>query len=668
MKIADALLLSAVAFFCVAAYLYVPESTQLYQGDIAIIIGSLTLFGSLWIKRRSLHEQVVAHERHEVRPYHPVHYSLIIISAFCLLLLAERNGYMLEMRWMVFWIDIHGQFLLFIIGILCGLIGIAGLYPSDLNIIPRILKQHRREFLLVGLVTLIAYCLRWWQIENLVRTLMDEGPFLYRVVTLRHHTANPILHPISGVATFPHIYPYLQLLSAELFGSTIASFRLVSVLFGTLTIPPLYWLARQLFDRQIALVSSIFLATFPPHIHMSRNGINNIADPLPGVLAIACLVAAIQTKKKLYYVLAGIFYGLLPYFYEGGELLYGALIPIWIIWMVLVGGMKPNWGDIGRMLGIAMMIVFPVYYTNAMIDVPAFSRLSDAGLPDNILYYLLATENGAEQLQFYFRDFLLPPILHYFHAPDGSLFYGGETPLILSMFVPLFFLGVGYAIWHIRQWGALFIGWIALTALGNSLVFIFNAWTARFVVAMPAVTLLMAVGLVITWRLLIKIPSNSSEIYIKRMRLQMMLLVIIIAGWQVSYYFNQHIPFYNQQVGKLYGFYDAVFRASDENNRGTTIYFIYDDYTQGQYTEPFFLYKDRGLSFLMLESHLFDPATLDMNQDYAFYIRERDLSVLQKLDTYWHLDGPYYTWDTRIPRHERLLLYRATVGNRRPLE
>src|SRR5690606_40187191 len=64
--------------------------------------------------------------------------------------------------------------------------------------------------------------------------------------------------------------------------------------------------------------------------------------------------------------------------------------------------------------------------------------------------------------------------------------------------VPLFLLGLVHALR--RRSGWLLVLWVLLTALGNSLI-LFNNWTARFVVVMPAIAILCAVWLRCTWEM-----------------------------------------------------------------------------------------------------------------------------------------------------------------------
>src|SRR3989344_8359708 len=65
------------------------------------------------------------------------------------------------------------------------------------------------------------------------------------------------------------IWFYLTDLSYKIFGMTLVSSRLMSILFGSLSILALYFLAKEMFNKKIALISSILLTFSAYHILMT---------------------------------------------------------------------------------------------------------------------------------------------------------------------------------------------------------------------------------------------------------------------------------------------------------------------------------------------------------------------------------------------------------------
>jgi len=111
--------------------------------------------------------------------------------------------------------------------------------------------------------------------------------------------------------------------------------RLPSALFGILTVLGLYFLARELFNKKVALLSSFFLAVSFWHINFSRIGFRAIMSPLFAVLAIYFLLVALRSRKYiLNSLLGGIFLGLGFYSYIAFRALPLLAVIIWLIYWI----------------------------------------------------------------------------------------------------------------------------------------------------------------------------------------------------------------------------------------------------------------------------------------------------------------------------------------------
>ena len=567
----------------------------------------------------------------------PIRRTPTLLGLAFLTILALRGSNMLIFPTLAALLPVQVQALCLLAGISLLLIGIGGLRRAHLALLRDFLAVHRREALLFSAIVGLAFALRLYHVGDSVLAFIDEGPFMSALMQMRLDptlSLTAIMHP---VASSTRLFPFIQLLLSDVFGDSLAIFRLTPVLFGTLTVAATYGLARSLFDRRTAFIAGLIFATFPPHIHMSRIGIYNIADPLFGVLALLCFSLALRTRQRLYYVLAGIALGMLRYFYEGGELVFPALILLWVIWLFLTGPQRPSWSGLGWMLAMALLVALPVYFTNASYGLPFFTRLNARNLGSAYWEQFLLSANGLKQLFIYLGGHFLPPLLHYFHAPDASLFYGGQTALVLPFLVPFFLLGVVFALWRLRRGGMLLLLWLLVTVIGNSLI-IYNNWTARFVVAMPAVALVVAVGLRYSLPLILKAP---------RWRLYKS-LVVIFCLLQVLYYFGLHLPYYNHQIVDLRRHYDVVYRtmALPEDTR---VYMVYEDYIQTYLTFDFLKYLGDQHEFVAVDMDNFDLSKLPHDQHYVFFANPNDKAVISKFEQVWYLDGPYYD-STDIPQ------------------
>jgi len=581
-----------------------------------------------------------------------------------LYLLAERN--ITWTRPIPDWlkaITVDGQMLMFGAGVGLVMIGLLGIRADDRHRLRHI--QHPDMRLLIGLVV-IGFFIRSWDNINTVRGFIDEGPFILAIRTMRENPSEVgLLQPIHFINAFSYIYSYMERIFSDIFGSNLGIFRLTSAMFGTLTIPVVYWLARELCDRPTAILSALFITTFPPHIHFSRLGINNIADLFWGGLALASLIHAVKNRPMLsvvqpsvnrreglkwnvrvsprifqqkipampMYAFSGMMLGLLPYFYEGGELLYPILVIIWLIGMTLFSANKPSFrGVIWLVIGF-IFIAFPNYLMVAGNGMPLFSRVSANQLPEGFWSQLLINENGLSRLAGFFQKNIMPPLLHLFHAPDGSVFYGGHTPLVLPHFVPLFLLGLGHALLRPRPSGMLLVVWVILTVLGNSII-AQSSWSARFVVVFPALVILMAIGLRYTVPMLP--PMNP-----RLMRRAGVVLVGGIVVLQGIYYFHDHLPIYHKQISNGLGQYDVLFRTLDLP-AGSRALVLNPDVLQYLYMKDYLAYAGADVRLDEWSIDDLDVRPFPQKVDYTgIFINWWDREMIETAWFVWELRGPY---------------------------
>jgi len=91
--------------------------------------------------------------------------------------------------------------------------------------------------------------------------------------------------------------------------------RIVSAIFGTLTVLGVFLLIKTVFNSQIALFSSFFLAISFWHVNFSRIGFRAILVPFLLSWSLYWLIKAFQNKKMGSAIFSGIFFGLGFYTY-----------------------------------------------------------------------------------------------------------------------------------------------------------------------------------------------------------------------------------------------------------------------------------------------------------------------------------------------------------------
>jgi hypothetical protein len=414
-------------------------------------------------------------------------------------------------------------------------------------------------------ITLLGFGLRLWRLEDAVHAYVDEYHFVEAVNHLRDHPNEQFTLPFGWIAQFSWLYPYTQYLTVNLLGASLSSLRLISVLIGTLTIPAIYALVRAGWTRPVALLTALLLATFPPHVHFSRLALNNIADPLFGVLALALLAHGWRTGKRSTFIWAGVALALTQYFYEGGRLLFPALLLLFAL--VLARSADRGRRDGLRwMLLTTLLLALPLYWGLVFNQQPIAARLIEKRLGWEYGLGFLS-----DPLTF-FGVFIEPPLLHLIHLPDESgLYYGGQTALLLPYAVPLFMAGMASLLYDARRPLVLtLLLWIAAAVIGNSLI-VESRYSARFVVVLPALAIITTLGLQ---------TVTSLAAYQTRIRyLQGILMIsagLLLAAVQVHYYFNLHLPYYNEQIRPYADYIDAAYRMR-ELPAGTRVYMVSDD-------------------------------------------------------------------------------------------
>ncbi|MAF20822.1 MAG: hypothetical protein CMI55_04025 [Parcubacteria group bacterium] len=194
-------------------------------------------------------------------------------------------------------------------------------------------KKYRIIILLLILV--LAGFFRIWQIDSI-------PPGLYPDEAINGNDALDTLStnlPAGKAGQFKVFYPenngreglfiWLIAFAFKIFGPGIWSLRLVSAIFGILTVLGLYLMTKELFlsgnsDKKsrtfnspsmIALLSAFFLAISFWHTNFSRIGFRAVLVPFLMCFSFYFLLKAFRKNTTLDYIWAGIFFGLGFYTY-----------------------------------------------------------------------------------------------------------------------------------------------------------------------------------------------------------------------------------------------------------------------------------------------------------------------------------------------------------------
>jgi len=127
------------------------------------------------------------------------------------------------------------------------------------------------------------------------------------------------------------IHTYSILVSMLFFGVNDFSIRFPSAFYGTLTVVVTYFLAKELFNKKIAIFAALFLSISPWHFVFSRIAFHVITAPFFFVLGFYLIIKGIR-KNRNYLMAAAVVLGLSLYTYYSMRL----FVPLFLFGMFLI--------------------------------------------------------------------------------------------------------------------------------------------------------------------------------------------------------------------------------------------------------------------------------------------------------------------------------------------
>lgn len=171
-------------------------------------------------------------------------------------------------------------------------------------------KTQRNTFILLALIFLGGLFIRAYKVGSLPGGLYPDesvnGIDALRALETNHFS---LFYPNNNGRE--GLFINLQAVAVHFFGNTITSLRSLAVIFGSLAILGMYFLAREVWQRRLAgLISAFLVATSYWAINFSRIGFR--ASMVPFVLSFMLFFFARGVRRKSYwdFVWAGLFFGL----------------------------------------------------------------------------------------------------------------------------------------------------------------------------------------------------------------------------------------------------------------------------------------------------------------------------------------------------------------------
>ena len=147
----------------------------------------------------------------------------------------------------------------------------------------------------------------------------DEGSFWENGRAIAAGEFKPAFFDF-GVYTFPISSSIFQGWVMRMVGINLWGWRFSSVLAGILTVFPLYLLAREWFDRRVAVIATLFMFSSPYYLSFARMGYNNSQALFPVVLCLYFWSLGYKRNNLFFYWMSGLAAGLGFYTYTAAWL------------------------------------------------------------------------------------------------------------------------------------------------------------------------------------------------------------------------------------------------------------------------------------------------------------------------------------------------------------
>lgn len=400
----------------------------------------------------------------------------------------------------------------------------------------------RREIAALAVLVLLAFLVRVVANGEIPRALTgDEGSLgLAAVEIVEGRFNNPF---IVSWYSFPALFFFVPALSIKLGGHTYEALRLPSAIAGALTVASLYWLARPMFGRGVAAVSAAMLAALNFHVHFSRIGLNNIWDGLFAVLALGMVWRGWRSRRRSYFIGAGLVVGVGNYFYTSATVV-PLIMLAWLTLAVAVNwrGTRPRLLDVFFLVIVAAVTVMPLVLFYLKFPDQFFAPMRRVSILEGnwLAYASGATGEPAWRLV----------LNNYWQAAQGftnvplQAWYASGKPMLLALPAGLFILGVTLALFNLRDerywllmlWLA---GVISIGALTES-----SPAGQRYIIGAPAAVLMAAIPLVTMAHWIAELwprvrPATSMAVGA---------VVILTMAFDLSFYFREYAPNFSGRV------------------------------------------------------------------------------------------------------------------------
>ena len=163
-----------------------------------------------------------------------------------------------------------------------------------------------------------------------------------------------------GWYDWPALGAYVTALSLWVQGSTVEALRVPSAVAGSLTAMLVYFYGARLAGRFGGAVAGLVAASLVLHVHLSRQGLQNVFDGLSAVVVLASLERGWVEKRRSAFLVAGAALAVSQHFYASARVL-PLIAAAWIALRFVQEGRRAaeRWRDLAAMAFVAAVASWP---------------------------------------------------------------------------------------------------------------------------------------------------------------------------------------------------------------------------------------------------------------------------------------------------------------------
>jgi 4-amino-4-deoxy-L-arabinose transferase-like glycosyltransferase len=352
----------------------------------------------------------------------------------------------------------------------------------------------RWEWGLVILITLIGFGLRYWNLLAIPSHVDNDIAFIGTTSLKLIQSGN---YNWIGSSDSGGLLAYDQLISwsMRLFGQNQYGVVMISVIFGTLSLPLTFLLGKEMGGKKVGLIAMALLTINYTHIQFSRILFGPSAT-LFTVLAAYFLLRGWHSKHPAWFALSGVSIGLGLLTYESSRIL-PVIIVILIVWQWLWHPLDfratiKNW----LILILGALIAFGPYLVYALQNLSRFNgRGNDVMLWNpQIWQHEMDAYHTTSAIQVIWeqiwRTFLT---LHL--TGDSSPQFAFQRPMVSPLTAALVVLGLAYCIPRLKNLKYfLLILWVGITFIFGGVLTYDPPFWPHLNITLPAIVLLAALG------------------------------------------------------------------------------------------------------------------------------------------------------------------------------